>query len=143
MSNAEKMATEHPALPIHYPDAVHYVEQWLNENHLTDEEREGRYQWRIYDYYGGSAEGLKSRPWTGARVSEVSVAGPRGGGSYMQIDLPWSLAFCAQVERCILALVEGWNQGAEYVDEDGGYLSGNCTDEEFWRLNDFIEEMKK
>lgn len=143
MSKSTELVLEHPQNPIRYPDAIHYTEQWLNKNHMTDAEREGGFRWKIYDYYNGRAGHLKDRPWTGVRVTEVSISNGTSGGSYMQVDLPWGLAYCAQVERCILALVEGWNQGAEYVDEDGGYLSGNCTDEEFWRLTELFEEVTK
>jgi hypothetical protein len=54
-------------------------------------------------------------------VSEVSFSDNRAGCAYMQSDLPWGLAVCAQVERCVVAVSEGWE------NEDDGK-------EEFQRL---------
>lgn len=41
-------------------------------------------------------------------VAEVDWHNKRGGASYMQVDLPLGLAVCAQVERWLVALMEGW-----------------------------------
>ncbi len=132
--------TEHPMDAMSYVDAITHTEQWLNSVHLRGEDAARGFTWKIYDYYDRDEQGLAERPWVGVRVSEVSIASPAGGASYMQVDQPWGIAICAQVERCILALVEGWNRDAEYVPEDGGYMPLADTDEEFWRLSGLLEE---
>lgn len=40
-------------------------------------------------------------------VSEVNWHDARGGSTYMQSDLPYGLAVCAQVERWMVALMYG------------------------------------
>jgi hypothetical protein len=50
-----------------------------------------------------------------------------------------AVAFCGQVERCILALVEGWNEDTSEYD---GIIYGE-GDGEFDRLAFLIEESKK
>lgn len=125
---------EHPATPMEYTEALTYVETWLTRHHLSDEDRAQGYAWKIHDYLDRNPQGLAKRPWVGVRVAEVSVSCPTGGGSYMQVDAPWGIAICAQVERCILALIEGWNRDAEH-----GYMDE--TDEEFWRLSSIIREI--
>jgi hypothetical protein len=77
---------------------------------------------KVYPYTENEDE-HRQRPWCGVLVAEVSFFGDRSGCSFMQVDLPHGLAMCAQVERCLLAVLEDW-------DADGG------TDgqEEFERL---------
>lgn len=67
---------------------------------------------KIYTYN----DEVNKRPLAGCIVSEVSFISNSGGCSYMQVDLPWGLAVCAQVERCILAIAEGWEK--EEIDEE-------------------------
>lgn len=132
------MKTNHPQEPLSYVDAIHHVERWLNENHA-----EAGYTWRIWDYHGRDETRLSDRPWVGVRVAEVSMSDGRSGAAYMQSDLPWGLAVCAQVERCILALIEGWNQGATVVTDSGEpFVIGDGTDEEFWLLDDLLKKEK-
>ncbi len=137
--NASK-APEHPATRMEYTEALVYVEAWLTKHHLTDEQRAEGYSWKIYDYLNRNPRGLAERPWVGVRVSEVAVSNNTSGGCYMQVDAPWGIAICGQIERCVLALIENWNQDAEYVDKDGGYVDGAETDEEFWRLAHLVRE---
>lgn len=131
---------EHPRQPLEYANAIKYVEDWLNKNHLTDYQRERSFGWHVYDYHDGNAANLIKRPWTGVRVSEVDISCSTGGGSYMQVDMPWGVAFCGQVERCILALVECWN---EPVQKDSDGTEWGDTDSEFWRLGYLIEQANK
>ncbi len=49
----------------------------------------------------------------GIRVAEVSFFTDNAGASYMQSDLPYGLAVCAQVERYIIALVEETDEEEE------------------------------
>ena len=131
---------QHPRDPLSYPDAIRYVENWLTESHLTEQDRDRGFRWHVYDYHDGDPAKLKDRPWAGVRVSEVDVSCPTGGGSYMQVDMPWGVAVCGQVERCILALVEGWNQNP-YIPSAGDPWYD--TDDEFWRLTNLLEEAEK
>lgn len=140
---------DHPTEPMAYDDAIEYTENWLAENALTQDERDRGVECRIYDYHDGNAGGLKKRPWTGVRVAEVSFHIPgRGGGSYMQVDAPWGIAVCGQVERCILALIENWNEDAQikvksYGGKNQEYKDMAVTDEEFWRLGHLFKTMQK
>lgn len=54
------------------------------------------------------------------RIAEVSYASPdnKAGASFMQSDLPWGLAVCAQAERCVLARMYDWSAD-EIANEDG------------------------
>lgn len=79
---------------------------------------------KIYDYFGGESAEREQHPWCGVRVAEVSFVSNRSGCAFMQTDLPHGLAVCAQVERCILAILEGWDM-----------TEGGDGHEEFWRLS--------
>lgn len=104
----------YPVEPMGYAEAVAYVENFLGEIALSDEARADGYVCTIYDYFDGEPAKLAGRPWVGIRVAEVAFHKPRSGASYMQVDVPWGIAVCAQVERCLLALIEGWdNETAE------------------------------
>jgi hypothetical protein len=129
---------KHPTKSLGYAKAIGYVENWLNENHLTDEARERSFAWHIYDYYDRTPAKRKERKWVGVRVAEIDCSCPNAGASYMQTDMPWGIAFCGQVERCIIALIECWNDGASADGPNYGE-----TDEEFWRLNNLLEAANK
>jgi hypothetical protein len=129
----DKWELIHPRRRMAYSKAIEHVERWLTENHLTQEDRDNGFSWTVHDYLDRTGAGLEKRPWIGVRVAEVSVANSCGGASYMQSDGPWGIAFCGQVERCLIALIEGWNRGAS---EDGPNYGE--TDEEFWRLNHLL-----
>src|SRR4051812_8823643 len=131
---------EHPREALPYADAIKYVENWLTLHQLSQVDRDKGFSWRVYDYHDGSAVKASGRPWTGVRVSEVGYSNKSGGGSYMQVDMPWGIAVCGQVERCILALVEGWNKDS-HVDSQGEEYGE--TDDEFWRLSHLFEEASK
>jgi len=124
----ERRTPSHPTTPLTYRDAFAYVTCWIEAEIPTPTEREA-IKVAIHDYYDGSAAELTRRPWCGIRVAEVSFHDERGGGSYMQVDAPWGIAVCGQVERCILALIEAWNDSAAPSFE---------TDEEFERLRDLL-----
>jgi hypothetical protein len=94
------------------------------------------YQCSIYDYalnFSTKQRDLeqhaKDHPYCGIRVAEVSFSNASGGCSYMQVDVPWGIAVCAQTERVLLALVEGW-------DEDE-------IEEEYWRLEQCFAVQEK
>ena len=138
MSNTQ-ILTQFPKKPLSYEEAIVTTENWLATNILTREQREEGMLVGIFDYHDRKEDGIEKRPWAGVRVAEVSFHVPgRGGGSYMQVDAPWGIAVCGQVERCILALVEGWNSQVDTLGE--GYAE---TDDEFWRLGHLFELMKK
>lgn len=117
----------HPTEPLSYADAIGHVEGFL----LTAlaAEFSPNVEVKVYDYFDGDETKLAKRPWVGVRISEVSfhVRGV-GGSSYMQVDQPWGIAFCGQVERCILALIENWNASGQEE-----------TDQEFERLQFLID----
>lgn len=136
----------HPIEPMPYADAIAYVEKFFFDHALTDEFRAlcGA-KATIYDYFDRDPDKLAARPWVGVRVSEVAFSYSQpdraGGASYMQADQPWGVAFCGQVERCILALVEGWNQHEHESESTWDYdpeLFGE-GDEEFDRLQALID----
>jgi hypothetical protein len=135
---------QHPRNKLEYAEAIEYTERWLADNVLDAVAIANGVQCSIYDYHDGNADNLKKRPWTGVRVAEVSFHTKGGGSSFMQVDMPWGVAVCGQVERCILALVEGWNRNAKWVEEgDSGYFDMDDTDAEFWRLGHLFEEANK
>jgi hypothetical protein len=128
MTTEHSQPATHPTTPLPYADAIVHVERWLEAEILTSEQRErDGLRVTIYDYFDRRAASLQQRPWCGVHVAEVDFHNESGGSSYMQVDAPWGIAVCAQVERCILALVEAWNQHLEHT---GSYE----TDEEFERL---------
>jgi hypothetical protein len=127
---------EHPVDALPYAVAIKYVEDWLNEHQLEQKDRDAGFAWHVVDYHDGDEGNLLKRPWTGVRVAEVDCHNKSGGGSYMQVDMPWGVAMCGQVERCILALVENWNRDV-YTDDAGE--SWGETDNEFWRLKHLFE----
>lgn len=132
---------KHPATPLPYGAAVIYVQDWLRENMLSQEERDMGKQVSIVDYADGDGAKLSTRPYAGVRVAEVDFFIPkRGGGTYMQGEVPWGLAVCAQVERCILALVEGWNRDAHIPSEGEPWYE---TDDCFWRLGELFRQMRE
>ena len=104
-----------------YLRAIEEVETWLLKETVPKIDR-ARTRVKIWDYFDGDVEkGSKDRPLCGVRVAEVSYmrempSGGMAGASYMQGDMPWGVAFCGQVERCILSLVENWPE-AEQTDE--------------------------
>lgn len=136
------MAIVHPREPLAYGDAVKYVADWLTEHALDQAARDQGYTAKVYDYFDGDAESgsqsLAERPFCGVRVSEVDFSNKRGGGSYMQTEPPWGIAVCGQVERCILALIEGWNRESEIFVADDGEEYGE-TDNEFSRLEELFK----
>jgi hypothetical protein len=135
---------QHPRNKLNYANAIQYTERWLEINVLPEEQRGDGWHCTIYDYHDRDGNNLKKRPWTGVRVAEVDFHNEAGGTSFMQTIQPWGIAVCGQVERCILALVEGWNSDAKWVVEgDEGYWQASETDEEFWRLGHLFEEMSK
>jgi hypothetical protein len=127
LSETSTTAPEHPVKPLGYRAALGHVKRWIEAEILTEKERAAHVEVTIYDYFDRQASLLSKRPWCGVRVAEVDFHTKDAGGSYMQVDAPIGLAICAQVERCILALIEGWN---EEEPRTGGYE----TDEEFDRL---------
>ncbi len=136
------MAITHPRTPFAYSEAVQYVANWLTEHVLDQAARDQGYTAKVYDYFDGDAENgtqsLTDRPFCGVRVSEVDFSNSRGGGSYMQTEAPWGIAVCGQVERCILALIEGWNDETNSYTADDGEEYGE-TDAEFLRLDELFK----
>jgi len=118
---------QQPTKPLSYPDALNYLERWIEAEILTAEERNAHIAVSIVDYLDRNPSTRTERPWCGVRVAEVDFHTEDAGASYMQVEVPIALAICAQAERCILALVEGWNKEARRT---GSY----DTDEEFERL---------
>lgn len=128
-------------MKLTYRQAIKKVEEFLTEHLLTDEQKQkGNTTVTIHDWYGNddrkvASRERKKRPWVGVRVSEVSIVtrpaegGGLWGSSYMQSDFPFGMAFCAEVEKCIIALIEDWNDGAQQE-----------TDEEFERLKWIIDQ---
>jgi hypothetical protein len=51
------------------------------------------------------------------RVAEVSFSNDKAGCAYMQADLPWGLAVCAQTERCLVAVMDVWTDEGEVEEE--------------------------
>lgn len=133
------MAIVHPREPLSYSAALAYVEDWLTENALSDEDRAIGFACKVHDYHDGDENSLIERPWTGVRIAEVDFTNGTSGATYMQVDQPWGIAYCGQVERCVLALVENWNRNPTTSD---GEEYGE-TDEEFGRLALLIEEARK
>lgn len=129
---------QHPTEPLSYQAAITYTKVWLERHLLTGDEHAG-WTCSVFDYFDGDETRLRERPWLGVRISEIGVSGPTAtgsaGASWMQGELPWGLAFCAQAERCILALIECWNDAE--VDADH-IIQG--TDEEFDNFALLIEE---
>jgi hypothetical protein len=66
----------------------------------------------IYDWLEGDRNeiSLKKRPFVGVRVAEVCFSSGRGASTFMQSDMPWGIAVCGQAERCILSLIEDWDE---------------------------------
>lgn len=91
-----------------FSEAIKHVESFI----LTATNSKSDTKCSVYTYQNDE----RKREWAGVLVDEVSVYNERGGYSWMQSDLPHGLAVCAQVERCLLALIEDWGFG---VDEDG------------------------
>lgn len=135
---ATKWELKHPTTQLPYATAIKYIENWLTQNHLTEQDRKQGFAWHVYDYLDGYQDGLSERPWLGVRISEVSITYSNGGVTYSQTDMPWGIAFCGQIERCIIALIECWNEGASADGPNYGE-----TDEEFWRLDHLIKESNK
>lgn len=136
--NQQAWKLEHPITKLDYAAAIEYVEEWLTQNHLSKEQRKRGFAWHVYDYLDRDPAKLIERPWLGVRVSEVDISYSNGGSSYMQTDMPWGVAFCGQVERCIIALIECWNEDATADGPNYG-----DTEDEFWRLGHLVEESKK
>ena len=64
---------------------------------------------KIYAY--NETEGkTKHRKWAGVMVAEVDFVDSSGGCSFMQVAVPWGIAVCGQVERCLLAIMENWSE---------------------------------
>lgn len=80
------------------------VEKFILE-HLSNRTNE---QVKIYTW-----DSKRNTKLIGIRVAEVSVVQVRSKGglsgySWMQVDLPYGLAVCAQAERLMLAYLEKW-----------------------------------
>ncbi len=129
---------KHPTTKLGYAAAIEYVENWLTASQLTDEQREQGWAYHVYDYYDRDPAKRKKRKWVGVRVSEIDCSTRNAGAALMQVDMPWGIAFCGQVERCIIALIECWNDGASADGPNYGE-----TDEEFWRLGYLFEQSNK
>jgi hypothetical protein len=124
----------HPVAPLRYAQAIAHVERWLEAEILTSDQRKrDGLRVTIYDYFDRRGASRRQRPWCGVRVAEVDFHHEHGGASFMQVDSPWGIAVCGQVERCILALIEAWNRD---VGQTGSYE----TDEEFERLRYLFAE---
>jgi hypothetical protein len=146
MTTATKTTNGHPTKKLSYKKAIRYVEDWLTKSKLLTSDARGKgWTAKIEDYLDGDKAALAGRPWVGIRVSEVDVNGPTehgyAGSAWMQVEAPWGIAMCGLVERCLLALVEGWSEEPYHYGDDGEpYYE---IDEEFWRLADLIEQMNE
>jgi hypothetical protein len=116
-----------PTAPLNYREAIRYLERWIEAEILTTEERAKGVVVSIIDYFDRECSARHERPWCGVRVVEVDFHTKNAGASYVQVEAPIGLAVCAQVERCLLALIEGWNAETEQS-------ANHETDEEFDRL---------
>ena len=96
-------------MPMNYKRALAYVTKHLQKFALNGAKA------HVYDFADGNVRNIKRRPFAGIRVAEVSFATAMAGCSFMSSDLD-GLTVCAQTERCLLGLCEGWSQ--EEVDEE-------------------------
>lgn len=127
MAETPSTTPAQPTKPLSYREALRYLERWIEAEILTAAERNERIEVSVVDYFDRESSAHQERPWCGVRVVEVDFHNEYAGGTYTQVEAPFGIAICGQAERCILALIEGWNAKSE---QSGNYE----TDEEFERL---------